>query len=155
MPFQIVRKPMKASLIVWLVFTGMCMAQDQNFTLKQYQWKNRLLLVFAPGNAHALHEQQVKQVADAKEGYLERDLVVISVFPEDAVVTSKGNTYLTTTDIVRLRADFGIQPGDFCVILIGKDGGEKLRRKAVLPAAGLFEVIDAMPMRRSEVKQRD
>ena len=39
----------------------------------------------------------------------------------------------------------------FEVILIGLDGGEKLRQTKVLETDKLFAIIDGMPMRRSEI----
>jgi len=38
-------------------------------------------------------------------------------------------------------------------VLIGKDGGVKKRWMRTLPLAELFQTIDAMPMRRSEMRR--
>ena len=35
------------------------------------------------------------------------------------------------------------------VVLIGKDGGEKLRQTSLLQPERLFQVVDSMPMRRA------
>jgi len=43
---------------------------------------------------------------------------------------------------------------EFSVVLIGKDGGEKLRQKSPLTAKELFVIVDAMPMRRAEMEKR-
>jgi hypothetical protein len=42
----------------------------------------------------------------------------------------------------------------FSVVLIGKDGGEKLRRTTPLSPEELFAIVDAMPMRRAEIRER-
>lgn len=42
----------------------------------------------------------------------------------------------------------------FSVVLIGKDGGEKLRRNTLLSSKELFAIVDAMPMRRAEREKR-
>ena len=39
----------------------------------------------------------------------------------------------------------------FSVVLIGKDGGEKLRVNAVPDLQSIYEVIDGMPMRSREM----
>ena len=39
------------------------------------------------------------------------------------------------------------------VLLLGKDGGVKLRRPGPVPAALIFTLIDDMPMRRAEPRQ--
>jgi hypothetical protein len=40
----------------------------------------------------------------------------------------------------------------FTFILVGRDGGEKHRSSEVVTTAKLFGLIDAMPMRKSEIK---
>jgi hypothetical protein len=42
----------------------------------------------------------------------------------------------------------------FVVRLVGKDGGEKLRREAPVPVDEIFALIDTMPMRREELRRR-
>lgn len=55
----------------------------------------------------------------------------------------------------RLRERYGIAEGQFAVILIGKDGGEKLRRLEHVPIETIFALIDTMPMRRREMQDRE
>jgi hypothetical protein len=38
---------------------------------------------------------------------------------------------------------------------VGKDGGEKLRSDTVVSPEQLFSIIDAMPMRKDEMKNQD
>jgi len=40
------------------------------------------------------------------------------------------------------------------VVLVGKDGGEKLRRGAAVDIDEIFSVIDAMPMRQREMEEK-
>ena len=42
----------------------------------------------------------------------------------------------------------------FEVVLVGKDGGEKLRSAVPIEPERLFETIDAMPMRRQEMRSQ-
>ncbi|WP_296701551.1 DUF4174 domain-containing protein, partial [Algoriphagus sp.] len=42
----------------------------------------------------------------------------------------------------------------FEVILLGLDGGVKLRKNELLTSEALFRTIDQMPMRRSEIKTK-
>ena len=48
------------------------------------------------------------------------------------------------------RERHGVAADEFAVVLIGRDGGEKLRSTSPIPAAELFGKIDEMPMRRRE-----
>lgn len=49
---------------------------------------------------------------------------------------------------------FRIPPDLFTVMLIGKDGGIKLSQTSPVTNTELFELIDAMPMRRQEMRER-
>jgi hypothetical protein len=76
----------------------------------------------------------------------ERDLILIKV---------TGDTVRGASDrAADLRRRFGVRAGAFRVVLIGKDGGVKIEAAAPLPARRLFETIDAMPMRRDEMRRR-
>jgi len=46
------------------------------------------------------------------------------------------------------------EEGEFAVILIGRDGGEKARWTEPVAATEIWERIDAMPMRRAEMEER-
>ena len=52
-----------------------------------------------------------------------------------------------------MRQKFSVRQGSFLVILIGKDGEEKMRRQKV-NLTEIFAVIDGMPMRQREMKER-
>lgn len=115
--------------------------------LKSHQWKNRVLLIWAPP-ASKLAAAQNKIWESHRSGLKERDIVLAKV----------GNGRVYWPDFEESAAwyneHFKLAGDAFCVILIGKDGTEKLRTFEVLDAARLFAVIDVMPMRRQEMRQR-
>ena len=45
-----------------------------------------------------------------------------------------------------------MEAGAFAAVLVGKDGGEKFRSEGPVSPEVLFEIIDAMPMRRREMR---
>ena len=53
-----------------------------------------------------------------------------------------------------LREKFDSPPGRFTVILVGKDGGVKLMRYTGTRLNDIFALIDAMPMRQEEIRQK-
>lgn len=138
-------------LFTLVLTTGMAAAQS--FALENYRWKNRVLLVFAPDEHDGLYQRQTALANEARAGYRERDLVVVSVFTESG--RDEKNSILQKGQTRQLRTDFWMPNDRFCVILIGKDGGEKLRQADVLATEKLFGVIDAMPMRQSESKRKN
>jgi len=114
-------------------------------SLEPWRWKSRLLLLFAPDADDPALRDQRAHLAAASAAITERDLVVIQVIGAQAD---------QNVDPARLRTAYGIAPERFAVILIGKDGGEKLRQYRPIPIDALFGVIDRMPMRRSEAQRR-
>ena len=54
-----------------------------------------------------------------------------------------------------LRVEYLTGADEFAVVLIGRDGGEKLRRASPISAEELFATIDEMPMRRRELRDRE
>jgi hypothetical protein len=60
---------------------------------------------------------------------------------------------MTAAEQAATRKRFHIAPNAFTVILIGKDGGEKLRSSIPLSVDTLRSTIDAMPMRQDEMRQ--
>ncbi len=90
---------------------------------------------------------------DQKSEVEDRDLAVFSVL-------AQGPSQMNTTAIDRQEADsirdrFGISPNAFSLILIGKDGGIKLKRSDPVDLTEIFELIDSMPMRRNEIQQQN
>jgi hypothetical protein len=121
--------------------------------LTQFQWKNRLLLLFAPDSSHPSFQHLQNQIIDQKSEVKDRDLVVFSVLVE-------GSSQMNTTPIDRREAEsirerFAVPPNDFRLILIGKDGGIKLKREDPVDLAEVFGLIDSMPMRINEMQQKN
>lgn len=98
----------------------------------------RQLLIFGSEIHSALVTKQKALLNNVKAGVVERD-IKITVVPAAS----------------ELNKEYKIKPGTFIVILVGKDGSEKHRSVAVLQPQKLFTIIDAMPMRRSEMKKNE
>lgn len=111
------------------------------YPLAGYAWKARVLLVAAPAPDDPQLRAQRDLFAAMRHGAAERDL---------ALVEAVGDT----AEARALRRRFGLAPDAFRALLIGKDGGEKLSSATPLGPDRLFPLIDAMPMRRSEVNRR-
>ncbi|QXQ05666.1 DUF4174 domain-containing protein [Sphingosinicellaceae bacterium] len=110
-------------------------------TVSQLRWKNRVLLVTAPDAADAAAADQRRIFAAMSESSDDRDLVLVEVLGTAVRGASDG--------AAGLRRAYHLPVDRFTVILIGKDGGEKLRAQAPLSFATLSRTIDAMPMRRN------
>lgn len=120
--------------------------------LDQFQWKNRLLFLFAPNRNHPLFEALHKSLAAQKTEAADRDLVVFEIL--ESGPSSMNTNYLDPQAGQKLRDKFDVQRGRFAVILVGKDGGIKLNRREPTQLADIFALIDAMPMRQDEMRQK-
>ncbi|MDR9419652.1 DUF4174 domain-containing protein [Gracilimonas sp.] len=138
-----------AILLVSLLFTSM-ISTAQDFNIDDHKWKDRVLLIFSPNTYNQDYRDQVDYLDDAQEGIKERDLKAYYVLKESSA--SVRGQVLENEDSDYIRSEYGISPSDFTVILIGKDGTEKLRIEEALSTKRLFKEIDAMPMRKLEMK---
>lgn len=111
-------------------------------TLEAMRWDKRVVVVFAADEAMAKRQ---RTLFTDTSGMAERNLHRIEVIGDRVSGTS--------TSAAELRRR--LQPeGDFAVLLIGKDGGVKLRSAEPVTQDQLFAIIDAMPMRASEMRRR-
>lgn len=105
----------------------------------------RVFLVFARAPDDVRLGAQRDGLHAGAAGRTSRDLVVIEVVGPHADDPR--------VDGAALRHVYGVSDADFAAILIGKDGGVKLRTAAPLSGDRLFASIDAMPMRRDELRR--
>jgi hypothetical protein len=119
--------------------------------LAGHRWENRVLLVFAPDADSTLYLRQQETLSDAEPGLNERDVVVISVLEDIVSMKERPAEPVSADD---LRGAHDVLPHQFRVVLIGKDGGVKLRQEEPILAADLFALIDSMPMRKQEIGRR-
>lgn len=120
--------------------------------LNQFQWKNRLLFIFAPQEGDSFSQALQSEISTQPDEIAERDLVVFKIF-------ETGPSYMETTRIdpqtaAAIRTKFAAPLGQFTCILVGKDGGIKLRQDSQVKLEEVFDLIDGMPMRREEMRQK-
>ena len=122
------------------------------FSLNTFQWKDRLLLVFAPDATDADYRSQLRLLEQQQSELADRNLLLIPVLGKgESTVQGQPIDPATAT---QLRNQFGVQPSEFCVILVGKDGTEKRRDSQPVPPSALYSQIDAMPMRQREMQEK-
>lgn len=135
--------------------TAGCPAQPN--TLRAMRNCYRPLLVFAPAmnDPHLL--QQFKQLKPQAADLKRRDVLYVPIVPEghnQPIPASNLHTAsLSEDELAAVRLHFKVEPEEFLVILIGKDGGEKLNSRTPVAVEQLKELIDSMPMRKREMKQ--
>ena len=106
--------------------------------LDDLRWKVRPIVLIAPADDDPRLRQARGTIAAAANGFARRDMAL-------KVVTAAGHP---------LRARFGITGGAFAAILVGKDGGEKARVERLTDLEPWFALVDSMPMRQREMRER-
>lgn len=134
-----------------LVGEGLSQEDGMN-VLHQYQWKNRIFLVFAESEKDTTFQTFKKQLMEEKEGIADRDLLIFQIFETGA--SSYDSRLLDAGTVENLRNKFFVNPGSFRIILIGKDGNEKFQSTSMVKLAEIFSLIDSMPMRRREMTEK-
>ena len=125
---------------------------EMGFDLASYQWKNRVIIIFDTSPATENYRMQKGELETRTEGVLDRELIVLELFENEQ--SRMGDVFLPDDAVKNLRDLFSAEQGRFQVILVGKDGGVKLRSDKPVPAAELFGLIDAMPMRQEEMRRK-
>lgn len=100
----------------------------------------RRLALFAPSPDDADHARQHRLLQDHEAGLKDRDLVVTDTFEDDSETSAAA------------RRKLGAASGTFTAVLVGRDGGAKARSNKPFTPQELFDRIDAMPMRRREMR---
>ena len=78
----------------------------------------------------------------------------LQLLKQDSVgMTDRDLLVYTYKDGSSFHKKYAVKPGQFTIILIGKDGGEKFRSYTVVKPETLFALIDSMPMRKAEMRK--
>jgi hypothetical protein len=120
-------------------------------TLARLRDHYRPLLLFAASPDDPSLLAQLHMLKDSAPGLFSREVVLIAVPFNTPPPTELA---LTQTEAEAARKRFGIAPNQFVALLLGKDGGEKLRSRKPIPFSKLQDTIDAMPMRQGEMRER-
>lgn len=133
---------MKAlTIILFLALTACNQAMAQE--LGDFRWQYRVLLLMDPyGSPNC--QSQLKLLKAHSTEIQQRDILIF-VFDGKALLDENGSlSPVSVRDVP--------YPNFEGVILIGKDGGVKLKKKYLQTAQYIFDRIDAMPLRRVDLR---
>ena len=116
--------------------------------LSDYRWERRPLLLFAPTESDPQLVETMRRIKASRCDFVDRDMVLGRIVT-DGTSTLDGHV-VDPNQAQRLASEFGIGSDSFSVVLLGKDGGEKLRVAGVPDLQAIYAVIDGMPMRARE-----
>jgi hypothetical protein len=140
-------RPIQVGLFLVLGLMLLTSQAPKMLPLEQILHENRdkkrvVLLVASTDDQDDFKRQKALLMAHTAE-LAERDMLVVEVL----------YSRLSGADQAFLARKIGGKP-KFAVVLIGKDGGVKLKSAEPIIPARLFETVDTMPMRRQEMRRR-
>ncbi len=125
-------------------------------TLAAMRDHNRVLLIFATDAQDRRLQRQLTELEADPAEFRDRNMMLVLVLEHGNAAT--GGSELPTAVLSKEEAaatQHKYNPGGgFAVVLLGKDGGQKLLRREVIERASLYDSIDRMPMRQAEMKAR-
>jgi hypothetical protein len=103
--------------------------------------KHRVVMVFADANQN-LYNNHIKDLKSNKykKAWKERQTIIYAEMEDKKI------------DWLQERRKRNIGQNDFAIVLIGKDGGDKMINTEGIEAKDLIKIIDSMPMRKREIK---
>ncbi len=112
--------------------------EARDVDLEEFKWIARPIIVFAETSLDPAFEGQIRHFMDAMDEVVERDIAIIV----DTDPQQKSELRRT------------MRPHGFMLVLVGKDGMVKLRKPFPWNMVEISGVIDKMPMRQREIRQR-
>ncbi len=120
--------------------------------LDQYRWKNRLLFLFSPSSEVPAYQSLNQELNRNFDGVRDRDLLVFRILEQGP--SAMDSQEISPQGAENLRRRFGVNQGTFTTVLVGKDGGVKLFRSGRVSLTAIFALIDSMPMRQREMREK-
>lgn len=118
--------------------------------ISDYKWKNRLVILVDENLDTTAMRSQLRILLSNSDELKERDILLFQLTPKTIISSQGEETMLSskeTYDSLSILEDFK------GLILIGKDGGIKLKKPFLVTAGDIFALIDGMPMRKSEIRK--
>ncbi len=117
---------------------GLRVLEAAEVDLDSFLWVKRPILIFANTPFDPAFEQQLRNITERADEFVERDVVVI----------------VDTDPAARSDARTRLRPRGFMLAILDKDGEVKQRRPAPRTAREIMAVIDRFPLRRQEMLER-
>lgn len=128
-----------------------CAEADVALLLEEFQWKQRVVVMLADTPESPQLRQMQESIAADPEGWNARDLVSVVVAKNSYVAIGERRQAHLPTGPFWEYFDAGDAP--FTVLLMGKDGFEKLRKQEAMHLEEIYSAIDAMPIRQRELAE--
>lgn len=125
--------------------------------INKHRWVNRILIIHTKDQQTIKYISQLEEFENSIQDFKERKLVLYQYANRKFKYTDYCNannqdSWNDTSKPILTKLKEG---EDFKIVLIGLDGGIKLEQSKVLRKDDLYQLIDSMPMRRSEIRNEE
>jgi hypothetical protein len=135
-------------LFVLLQNSGFVHSQE----LAKHHWENRLVLILAEDTNSVKYHDQIKEFQNHLKGMEERKILFYHITPVQYKSGLTDGIWQKSETKYESYKKSNVEPE---IILIGLDGGVKLRASEFITSQKLFATIDVMPMRREEINRKN
>ena len=140
-----------AVLAAILMIVSNAPTRAQSEEILKHRWKHRVVLLLESDFAPTMASEQQEEFIANQKGMMDRRLVVYTVSSNGFRAPGSAEE---VEDGGELYERMKSLESPFELALIGLDGGVKERWSKPVQCEELFAIIDGMPMRRHELKQR-
>ena len=155
---KIIKRHKLLQLSLFLIIMGCASFVNVNGqNLEKHTWKNRILVIKTSDRSSEIYQKQIKEFENAADELKVRKFVIYKISGDDYEMIDFTNPKWNESGKIAGKP-IGTSLTDkdnFEVILIGLDGGVKLRQTEILRKEALFNIVDAMPMRRNEINRNE
>ena len=130
-----------------------CSQNEIFLNLKNLEWENRIIIVLSDKNTFV--KEQIDELRIYPEEIIDRDLVIIYSEGDDLIVSFDGfksKNKIDEASYLNIHKKYYDKDSRF--LLIGKDGGIKIDKNEFIESKEIFRIIDDMPMRKIEMKNK-
>ena len=122
-----------------------------------HKWENRVILIISKTQESEVYKNQIEEFKNSTKAIIERKLIIYYVLPNqyklvDYQNEKSNNKWISSSKLFKTYAD---KQSEFKVVLVGLDGSVKLQQNQLISTSKLFNTIDSMPMRKSELKNKN
>lgn len=142
---------MKIKIIIFSIFSFLFQLNMMAQSIASHLWQDRVILLFAPDFQNKNLQKQLINFEKDQAGLDDRKLVIYQITPD--AIKKNGVNFLPKKSTPNIFKKYKANETEFTFVLIGLDGGTKMKKSKVVTLEKLFGKIDQMPMRQSEIKQ--
>lgn len=138
-------------MVGWFICSNL---YSQN--LEKHHWSNRILIIKTKEEHSKKYQHQIDQFSNSIAELRDRKIVIYRIIGSKYSRRDYKNTDVKQENheevSLNVAKEILKEQNDFEIILIGLDGGIKLRKTDLVKKEELFNKIDSMPMRKAELR---